>query len=161
MRVNPDISLDADPATGFLIGLTETFANGTTGYGQTRYGGTSLASPILAGVVADADQVAGVDVGFLNPTIYKLAASPSAIQDVGTANDQVQFRNDYTNAIFGAGTGYVHSVRIIGASVTEQYCDGTGNCTSRPATQSAVAGYDSLTGLGSPGPRFVTAVARG
>ena len=29
MRVEPDISMDADPATGFLIGLHETFPNGT------------------------------------------------------------------------------------------------------------------------------------
>ena len=28
MRVEPDISLDADPSTGFLIGLHQTFPNG-------------------------------------------------------------------------------------------------------------------------------------
>ncbi len=59
-RVNPDISMDADPATGFLIGLHQTFPNGKAVYSQTRYGGTSLASPLLAGVIADADQAAGV-----------------------------------------------------------------------------------------------------
>ena len=42
MRVIPDISLDADPSTGFLIGLHEIFPSGTDKYGQTRYGGTSL-----------------------------------------------------------------------------------------------------------------------
>ena len=36
LRVDPDISLDADPATGFLIGLTETFPNGTVGAGEGR-----------------------------------------------------------------------------------------------------------------------------
>ena len=45
LRVEPDISMDADPSTGFLIGLHETFPNGTVRYGQTRYGGTSIASP--------------------------------------------------------------------------------------------------------------------
>ena len=58
MRVNPDISIDADPSTGFLIGLHQTFPGGKARYSLTRYGGTSLASPLLAGVIADADQAA-------------------------------------------------------------------------------------------------------
>ncbi len=73
MRVEPDISLDADPATGFLIGLTEAFPDGSAKYGTTRYGGTSLASPILAGIVADIDQAGGVAAGFLNPTVYHVS----------------------------------------------------------------------------------------
>ncbi len=82
LRVNPDISMDADPATGFLIGLHQTFPNGKAVYSQTRYGGTSLASPLLAGVIADADQAAGVDVGFINPAIYRLDSTPGAIDDI-------------------------------------------------------------------------------
>ena len=161
MRVEPDISLDADPATGFLIGLTEAFSNGTTAYGTTRYGGTSLASPILAGIVADADQAGGAAVGFLNPTIYHLSqVTPKAIATVPVAQDQVQFRNDYVDEILGAGPGVAHAVRIIGASIGEVYCDGTGNCASRPDTQSAGPGYNSLTGLGTLGPNFVVDVAK-
>ncbi len=38
-RVEPDISADADPGTGFLIGLHQTLPNGTSQYTQTRYGG--------------------------------------------------------------------------------------------------------------------------
>jgi subtilase family serine protease len=156
MRVEPDISLDADPATGFLIGLTEAFSNGATKYGTTRYGGTSLASPILAGIVADADQAGGVAAGFINPTIYHLSQTTGkAIANVPVAQDQVQFRNDYVDEILGAGPGVAHAVRIIGASVGEEYCDGTGNCASRPDTQSAGPGYNSLTGLGTLGPNFV------
>jgi subtilase family serine protease len=158
-RVVPDISLDADPGTGFLIGLTETFADGSVHYGQTRYGGTSLASPILAGIVADANQLAGVPVGFLNPVIYKLdTTSTTAIADVLPAGDQAQYRNDYASEIFG-GKGVLHSVRVIDWSGTETYCDTTGNCESRPTTQVAAPGYDSLTGLGTPGVGFVTDVA--
>ncbi len=160
MRVEPDISLDADPATGFLIGLTEEFPNGTDAYGTTRYGGTSLASPILAGVVADADQAGGVSAGFLNPTIYHLSqVANTAIANVPVALDQLQFRNDYVSQIFGSGSGKYHSVRIIGASVEEEYCDGANNCASRPDTQSAGHGYNSLTGLGTLGPNFLVDVA--
>jgi subtilase family serine protease len=161
MRVEPDISLDADPATGFLIGLTESFSNGTNKYGTTRYGGTSLASPILAGIVADADQAGGVSAGFLNPTMYHLSqVTNQAIATVPVALDQVQFRNDYVDEILGEGPGVAHAVRIIGASVEEVYCDGTGNCASRPDTQSAGPGYTSLTGLGTLGPNFVERLAK-
>jgi subtilase family serine protease len=156
MRVEPDISLDADPATGFLIGLTEAFPNGATKYGTTRYGGTSLASPILAGIVADADQAGGVAAGFLNPTVYHLSqVTGKAIANVPVAQDQVQYRNDYVDEVLGNGPGLAHGVRIIGASLEEVYCDGTGNCASRPDTLSAGPGYNSLTGLGTLGPNFV------
>ena len=160
MRVEPDISLDADPATGFLIGLTEAFPDGTAKYGTTRYGGTSLASPILAGIVADVDQAGGVAGGFLNPTVYHLSQTThTAIANVPVAQYQVQFRNDYVSQLFGTGTGLDHSVRIIGASIEEVYCDGTNNCVSRPDTQSAGPGFTSLTGLGTLGPNFVADVA--
>ena len=99
--------------------------------------------------------------GFLNPTIYKLdTTSTTAIQDVLGASHKVQFRNDYVSQIYGVGSGVIHSVRIIGASVPEQYCDGTGNCASRPDTQTATKGFDSLTGVGTLGPDFVTDLAQ-
>ena len=161
MRVEPDISLDADPATGFLIGFTAAFPNGTIKYATTRYGGTSLASPILAGIVADADQAGGVAAGFLNPTVYHLSqVTGKAIASVPVAQDQVQFRNDYVDEVLGNGPGVAHAVRIIGASPEEVYCDGTGNCASRPDTLSAGPGYNSLTGLGTLGPNFVEDLGR-
>ena len=70
LRVDPDISMDADANTGMLIGLTQTFPDGVY-YDQFKEGGTSLASPLLAGVIADADQGAGIPLGFLNPVLYK------------------------------------------------------------------------------------------
>jgi hypothetical protein len=41
----------------------------------------------------------------------------------------------------------------------EVYCDGTGNCASRPETLTVTRGYDGLTGLGAPGTGFIAAVA--
>jgi subtilase family serine protease len=62
-RVERGISMDADPQTGMLIGLTETFPTGSPAqrYGQFKEGGTRLASPLLTGVVADAVQQSGPD----------------------------------------------------------------------------------------------------
>ena len=75
-RVEPDISMDADPTTGMLVGETQTFPDGTY-YDQYRIGGTSLSSPLFAGVMALADQAAGGPLGFVNPLLYKLARDDS------------------------------------------------------------------------------------
>ncbi len=98
--------------------------------------------------------------GFLNPTVYHLSqVSETAVANVPVAQDQVQFRNDYVSQIYGTGTGLEHAVRIIGASLEEEYCDGTNNCVTRPDTQSAGPGFNSLTGLGTLGPDFLEDVA--
>jgi subtilase family serine protease len=162
-RVEPDISADADPGTGFLIGLHQTLPNGTSQYTQTRYGGTSLASPLLAGIVADADQASPVAVGFMNPTIYRLdVTDPSSIFDVlPEPSLEGNYRVDYAGPL-GLGlpaSGTATSFRELYYSGPETYCDATGNCASRPETLSAATGYDSLTGLGSPGTNFVGALA--
>jgi subtilase family serine protease len=160
MRVTPDISLDADPGTGFLIGLTQQFKSGAH-YSQTRYGGTSLASPLLAGLVADIDQTSGQATGFLNPTIYKLDRTrPGAIFDVlSEPTLQANYRRDFASAIVPGVKGYFEQVRELYFPGPEVYCDGTGNCAQRPNTLKAFKGYDSLTGLGAPGRDFIAAVA--
>ena len=101
-----------------------------------------------------------MSAGFLNPTVYHVGqVTNTAIANVPVAQYQVQYRNDYLSQLFGTGTGLEHGVRIIGASLEEVFCDGTGNCVSRPDTQSAGPGYNSLTGLGTLGPKFVEDVA--
>ena len=159
LRVEPDISMDADPSTGFLIGLHETFPNGTVRYGQTRYGGTSLASPILAGVLADADQAAGVAVGFINPAIYKLDGTPGAIDDVLPGGKQAQIRVDHAFTYIPSAKGYIQSFRELTYEGAITYCDATGNCATRPNTLTTAPGYDSMTGLGATGPNFVSDLA--
>ncbi len=161
MRVDPDISMDADPSTGFLIGLHQAFPNGKVMYSQTRYGGTSLASPLLAGVIADADQASeaagGSAVGFLNPAIYGLANKAGAISDVLPGGNQGQLRVDHAFTYLGSGAkGFVEQFRELTFEGTITYCDATGNCATRPNTLSTAKGYDSMTGLGAPGPNFVT-----
>ena len=160
MRVEPDISMDADPSTGFLIGLHELFPNGKVRYGQTRYGGTSLASPILAGVIADADQAPGVPAGFINPAIYKLDGTPGAIDDILPGGKQGQIRVDHAFTYIPGAQGYIRSFRELTYEGVITYCDATNNCATRPNTLGTAHGYDSMTGLGSTGPGFVTDLAR-
>jgi subtilase family serine protease len=61
-RQTPDVGLDADPTTGFLVGQTQAFTDGTY-YDEYRIGGTSLASPLFAGLTALSIQKAKHDVG--------------------------------------------------------------------------------------------------
>jgi subtilase family serine protease len=68
----PDVSADADPATGLDI-----YQDGFWDLG----GGTSASAPTWAGIMAIADQMAGHPLGFINPALYKLAASGSYTQD--------------------------------------------------------------------------------
>ncbi len=162
-RVEPDISMDADPTTGMLIGETQAFPNGTY-YGQYRIGGTSLASPLFAGLMADADQAAGTSLGFVNPVLYQLARSPSAsaaapLYDVVSGGKQAQVRLDYVNGI-NAAEGYLTSVRVITYEGLEEYCSGTGQCTVQNVALVTAPGYDSMTGIGSPGTGLIAALAR-
>src|SRR5208282_1231253 len=127
LRVEPDISMDADAQTGMLIGLTQTFPDGVY-YDQFKEGGTSLASPLLAGVVADADQAAGVSLGFLNPTLYKAYSEyPTTFNDIvppASPLSAAVIRVDYANTVDNS-KGYVVSLRVIDYQGPETYCDGT------------------------------------
>ena len=145
-RAVPDVAMDADPQTGMLIGQSQTFPDGSIQYSEYRIGGTSLASPLFAGVVAVAEQNAGRALGFLNPRIYKLAGS-SAFRDVnhGRAVTDAQVRVNFVNG-FDASAGTVDVLRTINQ---------TGTIFTRK-------GYDDVTGVGSPnGVSFLMGMATG
>ena len=162
LRVEPDISMDADAQSGMLIGLTQTFPKGVF-YDQFKEGGTSLASPLLAGVIADTDQAAGGPVGFLNPALYKASTrTPAAFNDIkppAKPNSAAVVRVDFVNTI-NPSNGFIVSVRAINYAGPETYCDGTGNCATRNVTLTTTPGFDSLTGLGSVGKQFISTLSR-
>ena len=70
----PDISADADAAAGgFAVGvLTFPQGGGRPAYHERNIGGTSLAAPLVAGIVTAAQQGQPAPFGFLNPVLYKL-----------------------------------------------------------------------------------------
>jgi subtilase family serine protease len=68
----PDIAADANPDTGLAFYFNRQ-------WDQT--GGTSASTPFWAAIVAIANQMAGHPLGFINPGLYKLAASARAQQD--------------------------------------------------------------------------------
>ncbi len=156
MRVKPDISLDADPATGMLVGETQTFPNGVY-YDQYRIGGTSLASPLFAGLIANAGQIAGHPLGLLNPAIYALNGKSGGINDVVPAGKQDQSRADFINTISDAA-GFVYSTRIIDYEGPEMFCKSKDSCARIDMTLHVTPGYDNMTGLGSPGQNFLSLI---
>ena len=137
-RAVPDISMDADPTTGMLVGQTQTFS-GTAAYDTYRIGGTSLASPLFAGITALKIQASGRGLGLLNPTIY---ANHSGFNDVtGAGIDAGNIRVDFVNGL-DATNGYVYSVRAFN----------TPNTTLTVGT-----GWDDETGWGSARVGWLTA----
>jgi subtilase family serine protease len=143
-RAVPDVAMLGDPSTGFLVGQSQTFPDGSVKYSEYRIGGTSLSCPLFAGVTAVTNQLHGGALGFLNPRLYSLAGS-SAFRDVDhsrTVTDGV-VRVDYVNGV-DSKDGLTTSLRTLGQ---------TGTLYTRK-------GYDDVTGVGSPnGASFFTKVA--
>ncbi len=67
----PDISVNADPETGYVIGYTSSAAGSTYGL-ETFIGGTSFSAPQINGVSQLLVQVAGRRFGLLNYMLYGL-----------------------------------------------------------------------------------------
>ena len=152
-RVVPDISALADPSTGFLVGQTQQFSNGTY-YDEYRIGGTSVAAPLMAGMAAVADQTAGSPLGFLNPRIYSAYSSAkTAYYDVDqadtfgtTTSDPLpsMVRVNYVNSEDASG-GLSYSLR------TQEEPNQTLHSTR---------GFDTATGVGTPnGASFFAAIS--
>ncbi len=135
----PDVAALGDPQTGYLIGQTQTFPNGVS-YDEYRIGGTSLSSPIFAGLMALADQAAGHAHGFANPLFY---SNPSAFYDVLAVNTAVARRNFVNNV--DATDGTTDHLR-------------TFNDYSGSPTQSTGTGWDNVTGLGTPNDMFLSLI---
>ncbi len=72
-RGMPDIAYNADPNTGILVYISIPVPSIPPGF--YLIGGTSEGSPQWAGIIADADQLAGHPLGFLNPAIYSIGNS--------------------------------------------------------------------------------------
>jgi subtilase family serine protease len=152
-RQVPDVSALADPYTGAEFVYTE-YYNGQQYV--SVIGGTSLASPIFAGMWAIVDQIAGTSLGQAAPYIAELAAAhSSAIIDVvpttgpknttGSVTDPsgtIQYSagalvgpttNAFTSAIWNDGYGFYANLSF-------------GTDSSLKITP----GWDNVTGYGTP-----------
>jgi subtilase family serine protease len=158
-RVTPDISMFADPWVGFLVGETFlisfppvdpgcTATSATTEYCEEIYGGTSLASPLFAGVLALVNEARFAHdrgpVGFVNPALYRLRVRRHGAED--TPIIDVNAPTKPIGELWGIGfNGFLAFFAIdsnlnSSGKVVENV---DSSLLSRP-------GYDSATGLGAP-----------
>ncbi len=102
----PDISMNA--ACAGAVNVYQSFAGQRAGWYPLC--GTSEATPLFAGIVALADQVAGHSLGLINPALYQLAAGHArGIVGVTSGNNTVSFRQGgRTRTVhgFSARSGY-------------------------------------------------------
>jgi PKD repeat protein len=111
---------------------------------STAVGGTSLATPIWAGITAIADQYTHRELGFLNPTLYQVFRGPdylSAFHDVTSGN------NGYS-----AGTGW-DPVTGIGTPIVAALLPDLTSTPSPPTTLTADLNVSRTAG---PAPLTVT-----
>jgi len=136
-RGTPDISLSADPRGGAVTFWSFTADPAVTKPHWSVVGGTSEASPLFAGVVALASQVAHHRISNLDGRLYELRERDrSGIVDVTQGNNTATFCQSQCR------TPQEVDVTIPGFAATR--------------------GYDLITGLGTvDGARFVPALARG
>jgi subtilase family serine protease len=129
-REVPDVSAlaagRANATPGYAIYGT---AGPFRGKGWTSLGGTSLASPLWAALIALTDQqVAGHRLGLLSPALYQIARTdPAAFSDVTSGSNNYLARSGHPN---------------------NDTCRYNGR-PGQPCYQ-ATRGYDMATGLGSP-----------
>ena len=83
----PDVSGDADPATGYQV-----YVDGHAAV----YGGTSAVAPLWAGLIALINGQAGKPAGFVNGALYTIPANKGALRDI-TSGD---------NGAYSAGPGW-------------------------------------------------------
>ncbi|MEV6345671.1 S53 family peptidase [Actinoplanes sp. NPDC051851] len=141
MRTTPDIAMPGDPNTGFRVGQTQTFPDGVY-YDEYRIGGTSLASPLMAGLQAIANQKAHHALGFVNPLYYGELGS-SALHDIVAPKKALyEARANYVNSI-DPSDGRAYLLRQVDVQTS---------------TIHSTPGYDAETGVGVPGEKFFSAV---
>lgn len=139
LRVVPDIAADADPATGPVIGVT-----GIPGPGQppayTEFpgAGTSISTPLIVGMQADLQQAAGAASGFANPALYARYGT-TAFHDV-------------TDQPLGPGAP-------LDAVLADPASPAALETFGLDQGLTANAGYDDVTGLGTPAPAYFAPVS--
>jgi subtilase family serine protease len=138
VRSEPDIAADADLYTGFGTGLLAFPTGQPPKLQMLTVGGTSMASPLVAGMIADAQQGQRTVFGFTDPVLYRLSGT-AAVRDMlpSTSRTPGFFRGE------ACTTSLCRSLSLITFDDQDQAMPGyTGQVTQK--------GYDNMTGIGTP-----------
>ena len=133
-----------DPNTGMLVGQTQTFPDGVVQYDEYRIGGTSLSSPLFAGVMALADQARAATTTASSTRRSTRSPGPRRSATSCTPSEPLARRAGRLRRTASTPTDGRHSLRTF---------DFQGlTINTRP-------GYDDVTGLGTPnGAAFINAL---
>ena len=119
MRGIPDVSMNG--ACSSPVNVYEGFPGQQAGWYVVC--GTSESTPLFAGIVALADQVAGHPLGLINPALYKLAAGNApGIIPVTSGNNSVEFTqggHKYWVSGYTARDGYSRAAGV--GTINAQY----------------------------------------
>ncbi len=153
MRTVPDVSMDADPNTGVPIFDSWDFGSSTPwvpGY----EGGTSLAAPMWAGIVAIADQgratagLPSLDGGAQTlPNLYKLPASD--FHDITAGNNGYAAGKGY-DLVTGRGTPVARTLVPALAGLNPSTPSPTLTPTATPTPTPALPAISALKGSPDP-----------
>jgi subtilase family serine protease len=190
-RVSPDVAMVADPYTGYLYGETFTIAgnaiadagctaiSSTEEYCEGAIGGTSLASPLMAGVIAVMNQKRAATgeplVGFANPLLYSVGSRGNgvnfsqALNQIIAPTENVSLLRGYAADLNEARIVTINSVPFVITSTPFALevcgltiCLGLNDVFNYTSLSSASvpptpAGYNDVTGLGVPYvPKLIT-----
>ncbi len=131
-REVPDVSASADPYHGYVVYCTTGDCASYPGWFSV--GGTSMATPLWASLTALVNNSCSTDLGFMNPTLYKAAASSSS-----PFTDITQGNNDYTgqnNGTYPATPGYDMASGLgspMGGTLAHDICNFSSGTTSTPS----------------------------
>jgi subtilase family serine protease len=184
-RVSPDVAMDADPYTGYLFGETFTIAgnpindhgcnpiSATEEYCEAAIGGTSVASPLFAGVMAVMNQkrmAAGQPlVGFANPLFYSVGSRGDGVNLTTAPLNQITAPSEPVSLLRGYAAN-LNELRVVTINsvpfniTTAPYalfvcgvpvCLGINEMWNYTSLSSVSvpptpAGYNDVTGLGVP-----------
>ncbi len=102
-RQVPDIALDANPNTGYIIKCTSVASHCPRGIPWFPVGGTSAGAPLMAAITADANTYSlsltgGHRMGFANPLLY---SDPSMFWDITQGANSIN-----GSGLYQAAAGY-------------------------------------------------------
>jgi len=149
MRMLPDISVMADPQTGFIV-----HDSGSGGWSPV--GGTSIGSPLMSGLLAVAANACGVtNFGFINPTLYSMPSN--SFVDVGSSNPNSNAIAYGTNS-YMSGVGYDMASGLGAPSATSSFISNL--CPTGPQASHSLSSAASTSLLANGSGTTVTVTAR-
>jgi subtilase family serine protease len=151
VRSEPDLAASADLYTGFATGIMTFPRHKPAKFIEITVGGTSEASPLVAGIIADAQQGQHTAFGFTDPALYRLNGTP-ALHDIlpSTSRTPGLFRGEVCKGNICPGRA---KFLVTFDDQSPAMAGYTGQVTLK--------GYDNMTGIGTPnGPKFISALRK-